>query len=101
MTGSLRTSDLCGRYGGEEFLVLLPETQAGAALELAERIRQACEDTPVQSIKTERRLTVSVTVSGGVAELADGETSDQLITRVDDRLYEAKKKGRNQIVLVP
>ena len=100
LTGSLRTSDLCGRYGGEEFLVLLPETQVGAALELAERIRQACATTPVQSAKTEQPVTVTVTVSGGVAELTDRETPDELITRVDDSLYEAKKKGRNQVVRV-
>jgi diguanylate cyclase (GGDEF)-like protein len=96
LMSKLRTSDLVGRYGGEEFLALLPETEVHAARELAERIRSACENTPMHGPHDE---VVDVTVSGGVAELAHHEDIPELINRVDDCLYNAKKQGRNRIVI--
>jgi diguanylate cyclase (GGDEF)-like protein len=91
----LRPSDLFGRYGGEEFLVLLPETDHTQALEVAERLRKKVEkillDTP--------RGPVNITVSVGVATLAK-ETDldlDRLIIQADDALYAAKAAGRNQV----
>lgn len=88
---TLRDSDVCGRYGGEEFLVVLPETGAGEAAAVAERIRiqvgrlRFGDDLP------------GVTISGGVAEY-DGETMEQLLKRADISLYQAKAGGRNLIV---
>ena len=96
LTSKLRTSDLVGRYGGEEFLALLPETEVHAARELAERIRSACENTPMHGPHGE---VVNVTVSGGVAELAHDEDILGLIDRVDDCLYNAKNQGRNRVVI--
>jgi diguanylate cyclase (GGDEF)-like protein len=96
LMSKLRTSDLVGRYGGEEFLALLPETGVHAARELAERIRSACENTPMHGPHGE---VVNVTVSGGVAELAHDEDITELINHVDDCLYNAKKQGRNRVVI--
>ena len=96
LTRTLRTSDLIGRYGGEEFLVLLPETSAEAGHELAERVRREWETLRIEGLSNE---VISITVSGGVAQLRDDESTEDLIRRVDECLYEAKKHGRNQTVL--
>lgn len=92
----LRSSDLAGRIGGEEFLLVLPETElAGAAL-LAQRLREAVAGTPVPLGEGE----LSVTASFGVAErnLRDREAGD-LLGRADAALYRAKHQGRNRIEL--
>ncbi|MDX1584088.1 MAG: diguanylate cyclase [Thermoanaerobaculia bacterium] len=91
----LRGSDQVGRFGGEEFMVVLPETDAQQAIRIAERIRQAIARNPV---KTEDGM-VDVSASLGVATA--GATEDvpiaELITRADDALYRAKETGRNRI----
>ncbi len=86
--GSIRSIDLAGRYGGEEFMVILPETATPGAEIVAERIRSWVEQT------------VGVTVSIGLASL-DGETSNPaaLIGAADAALYEAKRAGKNRIAL--
>jgi diguanylate cyclase (GGDEF)-like protein len=96
LTNKFRTTDLVGRYGGEEFLILLPETSADAARGLTERIRSACENTPIRGPHED---VVNITVSGGVAELAHDEDIPGLLKRVDDCLYNAKNQGRNQIIV--
>lgn len=85
----IRNIDSVGRYGGEEFLVVLPNTDMSKAVVIAERIREAVEgiDLPQKN---------SVTISGGVAVL-NGETSAELINKADMKLYEAKNDGRNRI----
>jgi len=87
----LRESDLAGRYGGEEFLIVLPEADAQEAGQVAERIRSEIEASawPHRDMR--------VTVSGGVAQFA-GETADQLLQRADYLLYRAKETGRNRIM---
>ena len=89
-----RTIDLAGRYGGEEFLVLLPETPLAAATQAAERLRAAI----AQTCMTREPVEIYVTVSMGVAAL---DTSlpdlDALIQRADQALYLAKSSGRNCI----
>ena len=88
---AIRESDLAGRYGGEEFLVVLPETDCAEAGVVAERIR-----SQIQSLSwTEPGL--KATISGGVAEFV-GETADKLLQRADSLLYRAKELGRNRIV---
>ncbi|RUP26883.1 MAG: GGDEF domain-containing protein [Curvibacter sp.] len=82
----LRQTDLLGRYGGEEFLVLLPGTDAATALGVAERVRQAQPTPPA----------LGCTVSIGVATAVDAsESIDGLLARADQALYRAKHEGRN------
>ncbi len=94
-TAQIRAADVIGRYGGEEFTVLLPSTGMQAAQMLAERIRDQIDQLRVQTARGE----VHVTVSMGLAE---GNSSDDSIERVIDRadqaLYAAKRAGRNCIV---
>ena len=88
---SCRQTDSVGRYGGEEFLVVLPETSIADARDLAERIRivmMSCVD------KNGAALTCSI----GVATHNEGEGILQLIKMADDRVYTAKKQGRNRVI---
>jgi diguanylate cyclase (GGDEF)-like protein len=86
-----RDVDVSGRYGGEEFLVILPHTSAASALEVAERIRGA-----VKAL-TWSQPELRVTVSGGVCEYA-GMDVDGLVDIADQRLYRAKEGGRDRVV---
>ena len=88
---SIRRSDLAFRYGGEELVVLLPDTSIKEAKEIAERIRKN-----VQNIKIDNK---SVTISGGVGEYR-GEDSIEFFKKVDSALYEAKNSGKNKIVSI-
>jgi diguanylate cyclase (GGDEF)-like protein len=90
----LRKTDQAGRYGGEEFVVLLPETGLSEALLLAQRLSRRISDT---AITPEHDAPISVTVSAGVAALAPDETGEELIHRADQALYRAKKNGRNRV----
>ena len=95
MTRVLRVSDACGRYGGEEFLIVLPETDLEAARRVAERLRRAVADHPVALASG---ASIPLTASFGVAshaELDSGSTADTLVSLADSRLYEAKAAGRN------
>jgi two-component system cell cycle response regulator len=95
MTRMLRVSDACGRYGGEEFLVVLPETDLEAARQVAERLRRAVAEHPAS---LSSGGSIPVTASFGVAshaELAAGSTADTLVSLADSRLYQAKAAGRN------
>ena len=92
---ALRDSDLIGRYGGEEFLALLPMTNLLEAQILAERLREQVENS--EEIK--RQHGFGVTVSIGVAQITDHDTQKQLIQRADEALYKAKAAGRNRVVL--
>jgi diguanylate cyclase (GGDEF)-like protein len=90
----LRALDAFGRYGGEEFLLMLPETPAASAIALAERVRGAVEG--LRCLDAER--TITLTVSAGVAEYRLGEKVAQTIVRADQALYLAKSGGRNRVL---
>ncbi len=92
----LRIIDVIGRYGGEEFIVLLPEAPKKRALQLAEEIRQHIEVYPFYGRETQpsHRLTVSV---GVAAFPEDGATIPLLIKNADNALYRAKNEGRNRV----
>ena len=92
-----RTSDVMARIGGEEFALLLPETDREGAMHLADRMREAVQAT---TIRTAEGRTVSVTASIGVATLtAYGGEPREALTLADSALYEAKRAGRNAIRL--
>lgn len=91
----LRATDVPARYGGDEFIVLLPETPPQGALEVAERIRTAISGTPL-ALEGD---TVACSVSIGVACFpGDGRTLDALAARADRALYQAKHQGRDRVV---
>jgi diguanylate cyclase (GGDEF)-like protein len=95
LRAELRYTDLPARYGGDEFIVLLPETPPRGALDVAERIRKAVADRPLDMDAAKIASSVSI----GVACFPDdGRTLDALATRADRALYEAKQKGRNCVV---
>jgi diguanylate cyclase (GGDEF)-like protein len=90
----LRFTDIAARYGGDEFVVMLPDTPPRGALEVAERIRNAIEETPF----TTEAGRVPSTVSIGVASYPeDGRSMDALLARADRALYVAKEGGRNKV----
>ncbi|MEH6616295.1 MAG: GGDEF domain-containing protein [Porticoccus sp.] len=96
LTKNLRSTDIIGRFGGEEFLVCLPDTPVEAALTLAERIRMACEQASVQ---TSNKDIISFTTCVGVTTAEQGEDIEVLLERVDVALYKAKEQGRNRVML--
>lgn len=90
----LRSVDLIGRLGGEEFAVLLPETDLQGAVEVAERLRQRVADSPVDVGGGVARFTVSI----GVADCRPcDETIEATLMRADRALYDAKRSGRNRV----
>lgn len=93
---SIRPYDSCGRYGGEEFLIVIPGSRIGTACNVAERLRQSFADNPIQ---TPPQSVFSVTISLGVAtvNLDHDMDMDSLIRSADEAMYKAKKLGRNRV----
>ena len=91
--GQIRATDAFGRYGGEEFLLMLPETPAPDAIVLAERVRRVVAELRSRHEDHEIAMTVSV----GVAEYRLGEAAAGTIARADEALYRAKSLGRNRV----
>jgi diguanylate cyclase (GGDEF)-like protein/PAS domain S-box-containing protein len=94
----LRRSDLFARLGGEEFGILLPETDLAAARGFADLFRRQAADAPMQSAKG----AISITISVGVSELDPSDASpDPVLSRADKALYRAKEGGRNRVEIEP
>lgn len=92
----LRARDIVARWGGEEFTILLPGTEKKDALHVAEKLRAIIEN---QSFESDDGHEYGITASFGVAQVDDGmETPEELFKRADDRLYEAKRRGKNRVV---
>ncbi|CNI31545.1 sensor domain-containing diguanylate cyclase [Yersinia bercovieri] len=87
---NIREIDVLGRWGGDEFMIVLPNTQLNEAKTIAEEIRQLIEVMPVDG-------NIHVTMSLGVVELAQNEAQEQLLIRADKMLYNAKAAGKNVI----
>jgi diguanylate cyclase (GGDEF)-like protein len=96
LQGAVRTVDLVGRYGGEEFVIVLPETTAEGAIAFAERLR----DRVSQHVFASERLpSLRLTISIGVASYPTSpvESVEDLFARADEALYRAKAAGRNAV----
>lgn len=90
---SCRQTDIAGRYGGEEFVILLPNTNRDAAIEFAERLRKSVEQITFEY----NTIKLNVTISIGVAECRDDASIGDIIKRSDEALYVAKETGRNKV----
>jgi two-component system, cell cycle response regulator len=94
---NIRGIDLACRYGGEEFVVVMPETDAAFAFTVAERLRKSVETTPIEISRAPYSLTITISI--GIAALeGEGDTAEALLRRADQALYSAKRNGRNRVV---
>jgi two-component system cell cycle response regulator len=93
---SIRGIDLACRYGGEEFVVVMPETDLAVATMVAERLRRRIASEPFLIQKGAR--SVEVTISIGIAALGSGDNAASVLKRADQALYRAKRDGRNRVV---
>jgi diguanylate cyclase (GGDEF)-like protein len=87
----IRQSDVVARWGGEEFIILLPDTSLASAIKMADALRQRIEVNPFDTVGT-------ITCSIGVAEFNTIERADDLLHRADEKLYKAKHSGRNRVI---
>ena len=94
--GHLRTEDIFGRIGGEEFAVLLPETRIEAAIEIAERLRMVTANT---FLVLENGKSLHVTISVGVTSCSCIDDIDLLLSQADKALYNAKNSGRDKVCI--
>lgn len=95
VTNTLRPSDRVGRFGGEEFMLLLPDTRLNQSASVMARIKRELAARPLE----ENNTRVTITFSGGVALRAEGESLDAIVARADAALYQAKAAGKNRVVL--
>jgi diguanylate cyclase (GGDEF)-like protein len=98
LRGAIRAGDLLVRYGGEEFLAVLPSADAGRAWEVGERMRQRVSE---RAFDLGDGLALLLRVSVGVAQWRAGERMPGLIERADTALYDAKDRGRNRVEVAP
>jgi diguanylate cyclase (GGDEF)-like protein len=96
LLNTLRSDDFSFRYGGDEFVILLPNANLQAGVKVAEKIRQAVEDYdfPLSKNSTD---TISITISLGVAEVNPSDSSESILARADAALYASKASGRNRV----
>jgi len=92
---TLRPTDRVGRFGGEEFLLLLPDTRLSQSATVLARIKRELASHPLQ----EGEAGIRITFSGGVAQLSRGEALDSIIARADGAMYQAKSAGKNRTAL--
>lgn len=97
IVGSLREADYCGRFGGEEFVTLLPETDSAGAVRVAERLRRRLEQITIGIGNQQVQMTVTV----GVASYqSDDSNIEVIIQRANHALYQAKRQGYNRVALI-
>jgi diguanylate cyclase (GGDEF)-like protein len=94
VSSNIRKTDIFARWGGEEFVLLLPETDIQTALHTAEKLRRATERYKFTYIE-------KMTASFGVTQFIDGDDGITFVKRADDALYNAKKNGRNRVEVLP
>ena len=96
VSANVRGIDLACRYGGEEFVVVMPDTDSTFAYTVAERLRRGVESRPFPISRAPAEL--NVTVSIGIASSPGGEDAEALLHRADQALYRAKREGRNRVI---
>jgi two-component system cell cycle response regulator len=97
MRKAIRNIDLACRYGGEEFVIVMPETDMAVATAVAERLRRRIASEPFAIQQGARHL--EVTISIGIAALSSaGDNAASILKRADQALYRAKRDGRNRVV---
>ena len=94
MQDSVRAADFIARFGGEEFIILMPETDLKAGLRVAEKLRRKIEKCDFYY----RDNPVPISISGGLTEAIAEDNAESIFERADDALYEAKKSGRNAVI---
>jgi two-component system, cell cycle response regulator len=97
LASNFRPRDLACRFGGEEFVVIMPETAASDAMAIAERLRASIEESPFVIGLARDRLEVTCSVGVAIAAMHE-QDGDILLKRADEALYEAKRTGRNRVV---
>jgi len=90
---NVRKSDIVARFGGEEFVILLPETEIERAKEVTSRIKKEITEDNIMKKH-------SLTISGGLTEFIKGDNAEKMIKRADKALYDAKNSGRNRLVAI-
>jgi len=95
LQAAVRGFDIVGRYGGEEFIIILNNTPYKTAQQVAERVRERVNSTPINI----DGLAINMTISQGVTEVKPYDSTESLIGRADDALYKAKKQGRDCVVM--
>ena len=97
LASNVRAIDLPVRFGGEEFVVVMPDTELDHAHRIAERIRLHVAGSPFRVMGGEELLTVTISI-GVAASLGEADTPAELVKRADEAMYEAKAKGRNRVI---
>ncbi|MBS0273097.1 MAG: PleD family two-component system response regulator [Proteobacteria bacterium] len=97
ISANIRGIDLACRYGGEEFVVVMPDTDVDFAYTIAERLRHSVETTPFEISRTPGALKVTISI-GIAASLGGDDNADKLLHRADQALYRAKREGRNRVI---
>jgi diguanylate cyclase (GGDEF)-like protein len=98
--GAIRKNDVLGRYGGEEFVIILPDTDQRTAAELAERLRIAVEGHVFKIDVDGRSVNHRQTMSMGVSQLTpDMQTMESFLESADRKLYQSKQTGRNKVTV--
>jgi two-component system cell cycle response regulator len=97
ITANVRGCDLACRYGGEEFVVVMPDTDVAYAYSIAERLRKSIETTPIAISRSPDQITITISI-GIAGSMGPADTSEALLHRADQALYSAKNTGRNRVV---
>lgn len=98
MRGGVRNVDLVSRLGGEEFVVVMPDTPEHFAMVVADRLREAIATTPL-TLDDGRELSVTISIGCALRNPQGEDSIDKLIARADDALYQAKRQGRDRVML--